>query len=105
MTNLEIEKCICPAGQKGDAPSVTVVADIFAVECPECGRRGQWGFASRELAVEAWNRDMRGLRLLRELHGECGVEHDDPRLDYVTVQVPRTLWGELRARAALKEEA
>ena len=35
---------------------------------------------------------------LRELIGnirDCGVEHDDPRLRYVTVQIDRSLWEQV----------
>jgi hypothetical protein len=35
--------------------------------------------------------------LLREVAGS-GVEQDDPRLDYVTVQMDRATWDALRGR-------
>jgi hypothetical protein len=93
MTSNEIEKCICGAEQ-----SPCAYSRLYQRWCYHCGRKGPIE-NSPETAIEAWNRDMRGLRLLQELHGECGVEHDDPRLDYVTVQVPRVLWGEIRPTA------
>lgn len=36
------------------------------------------------------------LELLREV-SYCGVEQDDARLDYLTVQIGRTLWDDIRA--------
>lgn len=32
-----------------------------------------------------------------------GVEHDDERISYLTVQIPRLLWNELRERLAAYE--
>jgi len=35
----------------------------------------------------------------REVYRELAVEHDDPRLKYLTVQIPRVVWDELRKEA------
>ncbi len=32
---------------------------------------------------------------LDDVRRECGVEHDDPRIGYVTVQISRPMWDEL----------
>lgn len=42
---------------------------------------------------------LRGI-VLREIAAECGVEQDDERLGYVTVQVNRETWSELKAALA-----
>lgn len=41
-------------------------------------------------------------RLCREVAG-CGVEFDDPRIGYVTVQIDRQTWNELQAMRATGE--
>lgn len=51
--------------------------------------------ATRELRAEV----ERLTGLVREL-AQCGVELDDPRLRYVTVQVPRSVWDDARTLLA-----
>jgi len=50
--------------------------------------RREWAIEVRDIA-DRMNEQMREL-------AACGVEHDDPRLDYITVQIPRVVWDELR---------
>jgi len=49
----------------------------------------------KDWAVELGKIADRMNEQMREV-AACGVEHDDPRMDYVTVQIPRVVWDELR---------
>lgn len=70
----------------------TVFAMKFQNVVSGCGRLAKVADRMEATAREFQERDA----LLFDV-AACGVEHDDQRLDYVNVQMPRLLWDEIRS--------
>lgn len=76
------------------------VADFSTDHCPRCGEVLNQCTCEQVLQRVDFNEELEAeVKRLKELLRDvalCGVEHDDARLDYVTVQIDRTTWDELR---------
>ena len=91
---------------KGPLPPPVV--DFSTDQCPTCGevlnqckcpqvlQRVDFGDEELETEVKRLNKSFRRLEELLYEIAISGVEHDDERLDYVTVQIDRITWNELQ---------
>jgi len=75
------------------------VADFSTDQCPRCGEVLNQCTCEQVLQRVHFNDVQIENQQLKELLHDvalCGVEHDDERLGYVTVQIARRTWDELR---------